>query len=61
MRQASTSPFPQNLPFELRKDRQQGSHYRPTGGCGQVQRLRQRYETDAQMLQFLKRRQQIRH
>ena len=60
VRQASPSSFPQNLPFELGEDRQQAGH-RATGRRGQIQRLGQRDETDAEMLQFLKCRQQIRY
>ena len=56
----SPSSFPQNLPFELGEDRQQSGH-RSTGGRGQVQRLGQRHEAHAEMLQFLERRQQIRY
>ena len=52
--------FPQDLAFELGEDGQQSGH-RSAGGRGQVQRLGQRDEADAQMLQFLKRGQQVRH
>ena len=60
VRQASTHPLAQDLPFELGEHRQQAGH-RATGWCGQIQRFGQRYETDSEMLQFLKRCQQVRH
>ena len=60
MGQASPSPFPQNLSFELGEDGQQSGH-RSTGWRGQIQRLGQRHEADTEMLQFLKGRQQIRY
>ena len=59
MGQAGASSLPQNLPFELGEDGQQAGH-RSTRGRGQVQRLCQRNEADAEMLQFLERCQQIR-
>ncbi len=58
MCQASSCSFAQDLSFELRKDGQQAGH-RSTGGCGQIQRLRQGNETHSEVLQFLKSRQQI--
>ena len=58
VRQARPRSFPQNLPFELGEDRQQAGHG-AAGGRGQVQCLGQRDETDSEMLQFLKRRQQV--
>ena len=57
--QPSPSSFSQNLPFELSEDGQQTSH-RATSRSRQIERLSQRYETDSEMLQFLKRRQQVR-
>jgi hypothetical protein len=59
LRKASPRPLAQNLPFELGEDRQQSGH-RSTGWCGQIQRLCQRNEPDAQMFQFLECRQQVR-
>jgi hypothetical protein len=58
--QASPSSFPQNLPFKLGEDGQQSCHC-TTGWCGQIQSFGQGNETDAQMFQFLKGRQQIRY
>jgi len=58
--QAGADSFAENLPFELREDRQQGRHG-STRGRGQVQCLGQRNETDSEMLQFLKSRQQVRN
>ena len=59
---AKPSPrsFPQNLPFELGEDGQQSGHG-ATGWCGQIQRLGQGNEPDAEMFQFLKSCQQICH
>lgn len=53
------SPFPQDLPFELGEDCEQSGH-RSTGRGGQVRSFSQRNEPDAQMLEFLKRCQQVR-
>ncbi len=50
MCQTVPGSFPQNLPFEPSKDGQQASH-RATGRRGQVQRLGQGYEPDAEMLE----------
>ena len=52
LRQARPSSLPQNLPLELSEDRQQAGH-RATGWRGQIQRLRQRHEADAEMFEFL--------
>ena len=60
MGQASSRPFAQDLPFELGEDRQQAGHG-ATGGCGQIQRLGQGNEADAEVLQFLECRQQVRN
>jgi hypothetical protein len=60
VRQASPSSFPQNLLFELSEYGQQAGH-RSTSRRGQIQRLRQRNEADAEVLQFLERRQQGRY
>jgi len=59
LRQASTNSFPENLPLELREDGQQCRHG-STGWGRQVQCLRQRYEADAEMFQFVQGRQQVR-
>jgi|SRR5271156_5446861 len=56
--QPSSSPLPQNLPFELGENGEQSSH-RATGWRGQVQCFREGNETYAEMLQFLKRCQQV--
>ena len=58
--QAGASSLPQDLPFELGEDGQQPRH-RSTGRRSQVQRLGQRHEAHAEMLQFLKGCQQIRY
>jgi hypothetical protein len=60
MGQASPGSFPQNLSFELGEDGQQSGHRTP-GWCGQIQRLRQRHEADAQMIEFLQGCEQIRY
>src|SRR5262245_35168142 len=57
---AGAHPFPENLSFELGKNSQECSH-RAASGCSQIQRLRQRYEPDTQMFQFLEGSQQIRY
>lgn len=57
--QTCAHPFAQNLSFKLRKDCQQTGH-RPTGWRCQIQCLRQRYETDPQIFQFLQGRQHVR-
>jgi phage tail protein X len=56
--QASPNSFPQDLPFELGENGEQACH-RSTGRSGQVQGLGQRNETDAEMIQFLQRGQQV--
>jgi len=58
--QASPSSFAQDFPFELGEDRQQAGH-RATCRSSEIERLSQRDETDAEMVQFLKCRQQVRH
>jgi len=55
---AGPNSFPQNLPFELGKNGQQGGHS-STGGCRQIQGFGQRDEADTQMLQFLQGCQQV--
>ena len=60
MSQPSPRSFPQNLPFELCKNGQQAGHG-ATGWCGQIQCLGQGNETDTQVLQFLKRGEQVRY
>ena len=60
MGQAGPSSFLQNLPFERGEYGEQASHRSP-GRRGQIQRFGQRHEADAEMLQFLKRCQQIRY
>jgi len=50
--QASPSSFPQNLSFERGEDSQQSGH-RSTGRRGQIQRLSQRHEPDAEMFREL--------
>lgn len=60
VRQASPSSFAQDFPFELGEDRQQAGH-RTTRRSSEIERLSQRDETDPEMLQLLKCRQQIRH
>ena len=60
MSQASPSSFPQYFPFEFGKNSKQSSH-RSTGRRGQIQRLGQRDKPDAEMLQLLECRQQIRY
>ena len=45
MRQAGSSSFPQNLPFELGEDRQQTGH-RSTGRRRQIQRFGQGNEAN---------------
>ena len=57
--QPGSSSLPQNLPFKLCEYRQKSGHG-STGRRGQIQRLSQRHEPDSQMLQFLKRCQQVR-
>jgi len=52
MGQASEGSFAQNLPFELGEDGQQAS-LGSTGWCGEIQSFRERYEADAEMLEFL--------
>ena len=51
--QASPSSSAQNLPFECGEYGQQSGHG-ASGWRGQIQRLGQRHEADAKMLQFLK-------
>jgi hypothetical protein len=58
--QTSAHPFAHDFPFKLREDRQQAGHG-STGWCCQIQRLRQRYETNSQMFEFLQGCQQIRY
>ena len=58
--QASASSLAQDLAFELGEDRPAVLPWRDRGR-GQIQRLGQRNETDAEMLQFLQCRKQIRH
>jgi hypothetical protein len=60
MLQARPRSFPQNLPFELSENRKQPGHG-STGRGGQVQRLGERHEANAQMFEFLERCQQICH
>jgi hypothetical protein len=60
MRQARPRSFLHNLPFELGEDRKQAGHG-STGWGGQIQRLGQRDEADAEVFEFLGRRQQIRY
>jgi hypothetical protein len=60
MNQASTRSFAQNLAFELSKDGEESSH-RATGWRSQIESLGQRNETNAKILEFLQRRQQIRY
>ena len=57
--QAGPSSFLQNLSFKGGKNGEHRSHC-PTGRCGQIESLSKRHEADAQVLQFLKRRQEIR-
>ena len=54
VRQAGADSFPENLPFELRKN-----GHGSTGRRGQIQCLRQRHEADAEMLQFREGRPQV--
>ena len=60
MCKAGPSSFPQNFSFELGEDRQQAGHCSPRR-CRQIQRFGQGNETHSEMVQFLKRRQQIRN
>ena len=60
MGQAGPSSFPQNFPFELGENSEQAGHRTP-GGRSQIQRLGQRHEADAEMLQLLEGCQQIRY
>lgn len=60
MSQASASSFPKNLFFELREYSQKAGH-RSAGWRGQVEGFRERDETDTEVVEFLKRRQQIRY
>ena len=53
-------PVPEDFPFECREHGEQAGHG-PARWRGQIQRLGQRHETDTEMLQFLKRRQKVRH
>jgi len=57
--QASPNLFRQDFSFEFGKNCEQAGHW--LGPPGQVQCRSQRDETDAEMLQFLKRRQQVRY
>ena len=58
MSQSGPHALSQDLALELSEDGQQRGH-RATGRRGQVQRLGQRYEADAEMFQFLQRGEQV--
>src|SRR5208337_2827993 len=60
MGQAGANPLAQDLAFELGEYGQQTGHGSPAGRR-QIQGLRQRYEPDPEMAEFLKRRHQVRH
>ena len=59
MGQAGADALAQDLAFELGEHGEQPGHG-ATGGCGQIERFGQRYESYAEMLKFLERRNQVR-
>src|SRR5271165_4544766 len=60
MSETGPHALPKDLALEGSENGQQRSH-RTTRRCGQVQRLGKRHEADAEMLQFLQSREQVRY
>ncbi len=56
--QTCAHPFAQDLSFELREDCLQVDHGSASKSC-QIQSLRQRFETDSEMFEYLQNRKQV--